>query len=40
MRDNERLLHPSMLDYDALPEMEREKDRNQVRTILGLLAPR
>jgi hypothetical protein len=40
MRDNARLLHPSMLDYDALPEMEREKDRNQVRTILGLLAPR
>jgi hypothetical protein len=40
IRDNAQLLHPSMLDYDALPEMEREKDRNQVRTILGLLAPR
>jgi hypothetical protein len=38
VRDNARLLHPSLCAYDALPETEQEKDRSQVRTILGLLA--
>jgi hypothetical protein len=37
VRDNARLLHPSLRDFDTLPPEEQEKDRNQVRTILSIL---
>jgi hypothetical protein len=30
-RDNDRKLHPSMVPYSQLPEVEKEKDRSAVR---------
>ena len=37
-RNNLLLHHPSLRDYDALPNDEQEKDRSQVRTVLRLMA--
>lgn len=37
VRDNARLLHPSLVPYDELPEPEREKDRQQVVGLVALL---
>ncbi len=36
-RDNERKIHPGLVDWSVLPEGEREKDRNAVRAIPGIL---
>ncbi len=36
-RDNERKVHPDLVSWAALPEREREKDRNAVRAIPGIL---
>ena len=32
-RDNDRLIHPSICDFDALSEGDKEKDRNAVRKL-------
>lgn len=37
-RDPERRTHPMLIDWDQLPEAEREKDREAVRGIPALLA--
>jgi voltage-gated potassium channel Kch len=37
-RNNETREHPSMVPWEKLPEEEKEKDRNAVRTIPGILA--
>jgi voltage-gated potassium channel Kch len=37
-RDNAKRTHPSLVPWDALPESEREKDRDVVRAIPDLLA--
>ena len=37
-RDNARKLHPCLVSWNRLPESEREKDRDVVRRIPGLLA--
>ncbi len=37
-RDNERKVHPSLVPYEELSETEREKDREAVRSIPGILA--
>lgn len=37
-RDPERRTHPMLVDWELLPESEREKDRQAVRAIPGVLA--
>jgi hypothetical protein len=37
MRDNARLLHPSLVPFEALSVSDREKDRVQVRAMLEVL---
>jgi hypothetical protein len=37
-RSNARLIHPSIKDYDALSEQEREKDRQAVIVLAGVAA--
>ena len=37
-RNNETREHPSMVSWDQLSESEKEKDRNAVRTIPGILS--
>jgi len=37
-RDDEARTHPSLVPWAELPEAEREKDREAVRAIPGLLA--
>jgi len=36
-RDNRRKTHPELVDWTALPESERQKDRDAVRAIPGIL---
>jgi voltage-gated potassium channel Kch len=36
-RDNRRKLHPDLVDWTALPESERQKDRDAVLAIPGIL---
>jgi hypothetical protein len=36
-RDNRRKIHPELVDWAALPESERQKDRDAVRAIPGIL---
>jgi class 3 adenylate cyclase len=38
VRDNSKLHHPLLVNYDDLPEREKEKDRDTVRNIPNLLA--
>ncbi len=37
-RDNDRLIHPSICDFDALSEGDKEKDRNTVRKLAEIAA--
>jgi voltage-gated potassium channel Kch len=37
-RDDERKLHPSLIPWADLPEAEKEKDRNAIRVLPGILA--
>ena len=37
-RNNDKLLHPSLVSWDDLPESEREKDRDAVRLLPAVLA--
>jgi hypothetical protein len=37
-RDDVRMLHPSLVPYDELPEDEREKDRDAIRDLPRMLA--
>ena len=37
-RDNRRKIHPSLVDWAVLPESERDKDRDSVRAIPGILS--
>ena len=37
-RDEDRLLHPDLVDWENLGEDDRDKDRNNIRQIPGLLA--
>lgn len=37
-RDNDRLIHPAICDFDALPPDDREKDRNAVRKLAEIAA--
>lgn len=37
-RDNSRLIHPNIVDYDSLPDIEREKDRVTARALVDILA--
>lgn len=36
-RDNDRKIHPELVDWAVLPEREREKDRDAIRAIPGIL---
>jgi hypothetical protein len=36
-RDNERKIHPLLVDWAVLPEGDRQKDRDAVRAIPGIL---
>lgn len=38
VRDHDQKTHPSLVPWEELPEAEREKDRQAVRAIPGLLA--
>ena len=38
LRDDARKLHPSLIPYDQLSEPEKEKDRDTIRQIPGLLS--
>jgi hypothetical protein len=38
-RDNARLIHPSIRDYDRLSEQEKEKDRQAVKVLAGIVSP-
>lgn len=38
VRDNKQMLHPSLVPYDELSEPEKEKDRDQIRSIPAILA--
>ena len=38
VRDNARKHHPLIVDYEALPEVEKEKDRDAVRSVPLLVA--
>jgi hypothetical protein len=38
VRDDQRMLHPALVLYEALSESEREKDRNAVRALLSILS--
>jgi hypothetical protein len=37
-RDNGRKIHPLLIPYNTLPEIEKEKDRNQIRSYLAILS--
>ena len=38
IRDDRRKLHPDLVPYEALSEDDKEKDRNAVRVLLGILS--
>lgn len=38
IRNDQHMLHPSLVPYEALSEADREKDRNAVRALLIILA--
>lgn len=38
IRDDQRMLHPSLVPFEALSESDKEKDRNAVRVLLSVLA--
>jgi hypothetical protein len=37
IRDDPRMLHPLLVPYDDLSEENKQKDRNNVRTLLAIL---
>ena len=37
VRDNARKIHPLLVEWSALPEVEKDKDRAAVRNLPGLV---